>query len=156
MTQQFNKQGLTVLGLSGTPGQSSVYREGVASVLQEYNDLFTSELGLLKGPPARICLKKGVILKFRKARTLSYALRDKASQELDRLMQIGVLSPVTHSEWATPIVPVIEKDGSVRTCGYFKVTINPVCAVEQYPLHVIEDMFASLSGGDTFSIRTRM
>ncbi|XP_064483083.1 uncharacterized protein K02A2.6-like [Ornithodoros turicata] len=51
---------------------------------------------------------------------------------------------------ATPIVPV-KKDGTVRICGDFKVTLNRVCDVEQYPLPKIEDMFASLSGAECFS-----
>ena len=56
-----------------------------------------------------------------------------------------------HSEWATPVVPVPKKDGSVRLCGDFKVTINPVLEIDQYPLPRIEDIFAALSGGQQFS-----
>ncbi|XP_064469840.1 uncharacterized protein K02A2.6-like [Ornithodoros turicata] len=67
------------------------------------------------------------------------------------LCEAGVLTPVTHSEWATPIVPVMKKEGTVRICGDFKVTLNQVCDVEQYPLPEIEDMFASLSGAKCFS-----
>ena len=66
-------------------------------------------------------------------------------------MDIGVIEPVPHSEWATPVVPVIKKDGSVRLCGDFKVTVNPALTAEQYPLPVIEDLFAGLAGGKTFS-----
>lgn len=123
----------------------------VKAIFTDYQDIFTTELGLMKGPPASLHLKDGAIPKFCKARSLPYALRDKVSLELDRLVSLGVLSPVSHSDWATPIVPVLKKDGSVRICGDFKVTLNPACAVEQYPIPVIEDMFAALSGGECFS-----
>lgn len=50
-----------------------------------------------------------------------------------------------------PIIPVPKKDGVIRTCGDFKVTLNPVLAAEQYPLPLIDNWFAGLSGGQKFS-----
>ncbi len=63
----------------------------------------------------------------------------------------GILSKVDWSPWATPVVPVAKKDGTVRLCGDFKVSVNPVLQAEQYPLPRIEDIFATLSGGQLFS-----
>ena len=55
-------------------------------------------------------------------------------------------------EWATPIVPVLKRDGnSVRICGDYKVTVNQEIVVDQYPLPRIEDIFANLSGGKHFT-----
>ena len=56
-----------------------------------------------------------------------------------------------HSQWAAPIVPVPKKDGSVRICGDFKVTVNQASLTEQYPLPRAEDLFADLSGGKYFT-----
>ncbi len=61
------------------------------------------------------------------------------------------MSKVEWSDWATPIVPLPKQDGSVRICGDFKGTINPTLQAEQYPLPRIEDIFAHLAGGKTFS-----
>lgn len=47
--------------------------------------------------------------------------------------------------------PVLKKDGSIRICGDFKVTINPVLSAEQYPLPLIGDLFTGLAGGQKFS-----
>ena len=70
---------------------------------------------------------------------------------MTRLEKDGILSKVEYSEWATPIVPVVKRNGSVRVCGDFKVSVNPVLCAEQYPLPRIEDIFANLAGGKHFS-----
>ena len=59
--------------------------------------------------------------------------------ELKRLQQLGVIEPVTTAEWAAPIVPVMKRDGSVRICGDYKLTVNQVATTNIYPLPKIED-----------------
>ena len=53
--------------------------------------------------------------------------------ELTRLGKDGIVSKVEYSEWATPIVPVVKRNGSVRVCDDFKVSVNLVLLTEQYP-----------------------
>lgn len=86
-----------------------------------------------------------------KARNVPYSLRVKVEQELEKLQVGGIIEPVAHSKWATPIVPAIKKNGSVRLCGNYKVTVNPVMCVDKYPLPKIEDIFATLAGAKKFS-----
>ena len=68
-----------------------------------------------------------------------------------RFEGLGVIEKVSYSDWAAPIVPVPKADGSVRICGYYKVTVNPVLQVDQFPVPKPEDLFASLTGGKKFS-----
>ena len=74
---------------------------------------------------------------------MSYFLREKVDKELQRLQDQGIISPVTFSDWAAPIVPVLKTDGNVRICGDYKVTVNPVA----HP----DALFADLAGGKVFS-----
>jgi hypothetical protein len=80
-----------------------------------------------------------------------YAIRPKVEAELQHLEDQGILSKVDWCEWVTPIVPVVKNTGAVRICGDFKVTVNPVLHADQYPLPRIDDIFASLAGGERLS-----
>ncbi len=88
---------------------------------------------------------------FYKARNVPYALKEKVEIELDRLERDGVIEKVSTSQWAAPIVPVVKKDGSIRVCGDYKLTVNLAAIVDCYPLPKIDDIFASLAGGKTFT-----
>lgn len=62
---------------------SEVDPDKVQAIFTDYKDIFTTKLGLMKGPPASLHLKDGAVPKFCKARSLPYALRDKVSLELE-------------------------------------------------------------------------
>ena len=70
---------------------------------------------------------------------------------MDRLKKKGTISPVDFSEWATPIVPIVKQDGTVRICGDYKTTINPVTKLDNYPIPKTEDLYATLGGGESYT-----
>ena len=75
----------------------------------------------------------------------------KVEEELDRLESLGVVKKVERSDWASPIVCVPKKDGSIRICGDFNVSVNQVLLDNPYPLPDTEDIFATLGSGTLFS-----
>ena len=122
----------------------------VGTVLEKNADVLLKETGVIHSEKAVIHMKDNVCPTFRRACTVPYALRKKVENELDRLEKENVIQKVEHSDWPTPIV-VVPKTNGVRLCGDFKVTINPNVIPEHYPLPNVEDMFASLNGGNVFS-----
>lgn len=78
-------------------------------------------------------------------------MRGRVEAELDRLLAQEIIEPVRHSEWAAPVVPVLKPDDTARLCGDYKLTVNQISKLEQYPIPKIEDLFATLSGGQKFS-----
>ena len=93
-----------------------------------------------------------MLTQYCKARPIPYAIKTKVEEELDRLVAEGTLEPVQIAEWASPIVPVIKSDKkSVRICGDFKQTVNPVAKLDKYPIPKVEDLFVKLTGGRTFT-----
>ncbi|XP_011883635.1 PREDICTED: uncharacterized protein K02A2.6-like [Vollenhovia emeryi] len=99
----------------------------------------------------KIVLKDSAVPVSLKARRLPFALMKKVETEINRLVKLKHLEKIDISEWSTPIVPVIKKDGSVRICGNFKLTINPYVVIDRHPIPLIDEIFAALSGGTKFS-----
>ena len=94
------------------------------NVLLQYKNVFNSGLGSLKNIKVKLKTKPDAIPKFCKARPLPYALVDRVETELDRLVKERIFEPITHFDWAAPIVPVIKTDGSIKIRGDYKQTIN--------------------------------
>ena len=46
---------------------------------------------------------------------------------------------------------MLKRDGSVRVCGDYKVTVNQAAKPDTYPLLRIDDLFTTLTGGKLFS-----
>ncbi|XP_043944941.1 uncharacterized protein K02A2.6-like [Protopterus annectens] len=130
-----------------------VEQQGLAlqDVLENNEEVFKEELGTWRGPPAKIHVKENATPRFYKPRPVPYAMKKKVEIELERLTKQGIIEPVKFSEWAAPIVPVLKPDNTVRICGDYKLTVNQVSKLEQYPLPKVEDVFEKLSGGEKFS-----
>ena len=94
------------------------------AVLDRHGEVFRDELGQAKGVTATIQVDPKVRPHFFKPRTIPYALKAKVDQELARLERADVIEPIQYSDWAAPIVPVLKRDGSVRICEDYKVTVN--------------------------------
>ncbi|GFX29951.1 transposon Tf2-9 polyprotein [Trichonephila clavipes] len=110
-------------------------------LLQRNEKIFSPGIGKLEKFCCRLQMKPNYKPVFFKPRTVSFALKERIESELNRLVAEDI-EPVTYSDWATPIVPVIKQNGNLRICGDYKVTINPRLKIEQYPLPRIEDIFA--------------
>ena len=48
---------------------------------------------------------------------MPYALNERIEKELERLVKDDIYEPIQYSNWATPNVPILKDDGTVRTCG---------------------------------------
>lgn len=81
----------------------------------------------------------------------SLCIEGKIENKLDHLAEQGVIEPICFSEWAAPIVPVLKKDGTVRICGDYKLTVNQAAKIDSYPLPKINNLFVSLYDGQIFS-----
>ena len=121
------------------------------ALVGKFPEVFEEGSGLMNTFQASLHLKPECRPKFHKARPVPFALKQAIDRELDRLEGEGIVEKVSHSQWAAPVVPVPKGDGQIRLCGDYKVTINPVLDVDQYPLPKPDDLFATLAGGKKFT-----
>ena len=126
-------------------------QSGLKEMLDQHQTLFKDELGRIKGVKATIHVDKHATPRLFKPRPVPFALREKVEMELARLERAGIIQPVQFSEWGAPIVPVLKKDGSIRVCGDYKLTVNRVSSVEAYPLPRVDDLLASTTNAKIFT-----
>ena len=122
-----------------------VHTSSLQAVLARYPSVFKDGLGTLQGFKAIIYVDPNAKPSFNPASSIPYALRDLVDKELERLQSEGTLEPVEISEWEAPIVVVLKRDRpTVRFCGDFSVTVNPVkvvciiCTITSAEICIIE------------------
>ncbi len=115
-------------------------------LLKNHNALFKDDLGTIHPFKATLHVKQDA-----HPNPMRFALKDVVGQELDRLEERGAIKKVDFSDWAAPIVTVPKKEGRIRICGDYKVTINQALTVDQYPLPKPEELFATLANGEQFT-----
>lgn len=124
----------------------------VNGLLCEFEDLFSEVLGRYKFGKVNIELKdhscKPV---FCKPRSVPLSFQAKFNAQLAKMVDSGMLRKIDFSEWGTPLVPVLKKNGDLRICADYKITVNPHIKDFQFSLPLIEDLFAALNGGELFS-----
>ena len=133
------------------PAVDSPGSDPLQEILRKYSDVFSDDLGCLKDRTVQLTVHDNAPPKFFKPRPVPFLLKDKIEQELNNLQEQGIISPVQFSSWAAPIVPVLKKNGKMRICGDYKITVNQAAPTETYPLPTAEELFARLTGGKSFS-----
>ncbi|XP_046145704.1 uncharacterized protein K02A2.6-like [Osmia bicornis bicornis] len=130
---------------------TAISHNEVDTILKNYQGKLDPTSSKIRGIQARLTLKENANPVFVKARTVPFRLAELVTKEIDTLEKEGILEKVNASEWATPIVPVLKKNNTIRMCGDFSVTLNKHLVVDEHPLPTIDELFATMAGGDKFS-----
>lgn len=137
----------TVQSIFYQNGEHEIEAEKMEEELKSlYPEVFTDKLGKFNKEKIKLELLPDIKPKFIKPRPVPYAMRHKVDGEIDRLVKEGILEPIDYSDFGSPIVPVMKRNGQIRICGDYKLTLNPCLKMDPHPLPRIEDLFQRLGG----------
>ena len=100
---------------------------------QIQHSIFTGDHKPIRQPPRRVPVGQ----------------RHEVRTELQAMLNKGVIQPST-SPWASPLVLVRKKDGSIRFCADYR-KLNAVTRKDAYPLPRIDETLDTLSGSVLFT-----
>ncbi|XP_026562549.1 uncharacterized protein K02A2.6-like [Pseudonaja textilis] len=144
--QWFAPLGIEVTGIHRTDTA-----DWEVTLVRDFQEVFDNSLGKYRGPPISFNLNPNVAPIRLKPRRVPFALKPKIDEQLDKLVAQGVLEPIDHARWETPIVTPIKPDGSIRICGDYKATLNHALQQSAYPVPVVQHLLHSLGGGRVFA-----
>lgn len=107
----FESLGMTISGIN------SIKSTDLETLTKEFPSIFNGKLGTHTGIPVSFNLNPQVTPIRLKPRCIPLALKSKVDAELDKLIAKGILEPVDHARWETPIVTPIKPDGTIHICA---------------------------------------
>ena len=129
---------------------SPIQQQQLKDLFQEFSDIISQgedDLGCtpllqhtidMKGPPLR-----------QPYRWQNPAVRREEMVQVQQMLTSGVIRP-SNSPWASPVVMVKKKDGSLRFCIDFR-QLNAATIKDAHPLPRIDDLLDALHGARWFS-----
>ncbi|XP_062703908.1 uncharacterized protein K02A2.6-like [Aedes albopictus] len=123
----------------------------VAELKSKFPTVFTGQLGLCSKMQVHLSLKKDARPVFKPKRPVSYNMEAVVEDELKRLQDNGIITPITYADWAAPIVVVRKPDRTVRICADFSTGLNNALEANNYPLPLPEDIFNRMANCTMFS-----
>nr|XP_014293452.1 uncharacterized protein K02A2.6-like [Halyomorpha halys] len=120
------------------------------SIMEEYADIFEQKVRCIPNFYCSLKLKKNTKSIFIKARNIPFALRETVEKELDDLIANGIIYPVNHSDWGSPLVPIPKLNNNVRLAVDYKVAVNKQLQDAHYPIPRIEEVINNLRNANVF------
>ena len=114
-------------------------------------DKKVNSIGCVQQFAHEIQLKPNAIPSIQKLRRVPISLRQKVSQELEKLVDNDIIEPVDRSEWVSNVVVVQKASGGIRLCLDLR-ELNKSIITDRYPLPHTEEVFLKLKDCVLFSV----
>ncbi|UYV68201.1 K02A2.6-like, partial [Cordylochernes scorpioides] len=123
----------------------------IDSLLNDYESIFECKSGPIKCIKCHLDVKADFIPKFYKFRQVPFALKQLVENEIDKLVDLNILSPIDKSDCASPLVCVAKPNGQIRLCADFKKSLNPYLEEVKYPIPNIDSVLCNFQGKKLFT-----
>jgi hypothetical protein len=130
-------------------------QQKIIQVLSKYQQDFAWEYSDMKGIDPQLCTHHIYVeidvWPIRKPqRRLNPHLRDIVKEELQKLLDVDFIYPISDSRWVSPLVIVPKKNGKWHICVDYR-ELNKDTQKDHFPLPFIDQVLDTLAGKKLFS-----
>jgi hypothetical protein len=130
-------------------------QQNLIQVLSKYQQSFAWEYYNMKGIDLQLCTHHIYIERDTQPirqlqRRLNPHLRDIVKEELQKLLDIDFIYPISDSRWVSPLVIVPKKNGKWRICVDYR-ELNKATQKHHFPLLFIDQVLDTFVGKKFFS-----
>ncbi len=139
--------------LKGITTNDLSFNSQLQQLLKDYSDVFPSDLPSGLPPERQVQHGIDVVQESKPVSRPPYRLSAAEASEVERqltdYLERGFIQP-SSSPWASPILLVKKKDGSMRLCVDYR-GLNALTIKNKYPLPRIDELFGQLNGAWYFT-----
>jgi ribonuclease HI len=131
-------------------------RKEIVKLLKEYRDVLAfsyDELKVYREDVIQhvIPLKEETKPFRQKLRQMNPKLAPLVQQELQKMLEAGIIAQTRHSSWCSNLVVARKKNGKIRLCIDFR-NLNIACTKDHYPLPKMETLLQRVTGSGMISM----
>ena len=124
-------------------------KDKVFAMFEKHVAMWSGTLGTIRATEHRIEVQPGTRPIRQPPYRAGHKSRETVAEHIQTQLDAGVIEPA-QSEWASPVVLVLKKDGTIRFCVDFR-RLNAATIADTYPLPRMEDCIDSLGDATVFS-----
>jgi hypothetical protein len=130
-------------------------QEELTKLLQKHSTAFAWEYTDMKGIDPKTCIHHIYIEENSRPirqpqRRMNPNLREIVKEELQKLLKVNFIYPISDSQWVSPLVIVPKKNGKWRVCIDYR-ELNKATLKDHFPLPFIDQVLDTLAGKKYFS-----
>ena len=127
----------------------------LVNLLRKYQGEFAWDYPDMKGIDPQLCTHHIYIEKDARAirqpqRRLNPHLKEVVKAELQKLLDVNFIYPISDSKWVSPLLVVPKKNGKWRICVDYR-ELNKATQKDHFPLPFIDQVLDTLAGKKFFS-----
>lgn len=121
-----------------------------SKVCEEIPTIFNKSLSLYNWPPVSPQFDPAIQPIHLKAQRVPFTLKPKTDEELDHLLEQGILEPVPHGVWERSIITPVKPNGLFCICANYKCTLNKDLQDHAYRVLEVSHVLSTLAGAKVF------
>ncbi|KAJ1521844.1 hypothetical protein ONE63_003479 [Megalurothrips usitatus] len=133
------------------PPPTDLKPEDVTHLVANFPAVSGVGTGVYKGEPLHLEPEPGSREVYQRARSVPFALTTRYAEAVDKNVRRGVWVPIKAAKYATAIVPVPKKNGSLRLRADYRSTVNKALRADLYRMPTVTEVLTKVGEGRWFA-----